>query len=53
MPGVGTVYRWELFKLRHQKRTYLGLGSAVLVPVLFVLAVHLRHRGGRGGDFAF
>jgi len=53
MPGVGTVYRWELFKLRHQKRTYLGLGSAVLVPILFVVAVHLRHHGGRGGDFAF
>ena len=27
-PGVGTVYRWELFKLRYQKRTYLGLGAA-------------------------
>src|ERR1039458_1174040 len=52
MPGVGTVYRWELFKLRHQKRTYIGLGAAIIVPILFVLAIHLRHRGGRGG-FAF
>jgi hypothetical protein len=23
-PGVLTVYRWELRKLRSQKRTYLG-----------------------------
>jgi ABC-2 type transport system permease protein len=51
-PGVATVYRWELFKLRRQKRTYLGLGAAIIVPILFVLAIHFqRHRGG--GDFAF
>jgi ABC-2 type transport system permease protein len=53
MPGVATVYRWELFKLRHQKRTYLGLGIAILVPILFVLAVHLRRHHERGGGFAF
>jgi ABC-2 type transport system permease protein len=53
MPGVATVYRWELVKLRHQKRTYLGFGMAVLVPVLFVLAVHLRRHHERGGGFAF
>jgi ABC-2 type transport system permease protein len=53
MPGVATVYRWELVKLRYQKRTYLGFGMAVLVPVLFVLAVHLRRGGERGGGFAF
>ena len=53
MPGVGTVYRWELFKLRHQKRTYLGLGAAIIVPILFVLAIHLRHHQDRGGGFAF
>jgi ABC-2 type transport system permease protein len=52
MPGVGTVYRWELFKLRHQKRTYIGLGAAILVPILFVLAIHLRHHHDHGG-FAF
>jgi ABC-2 type transport system permease protein len=44
-PGVGTVYRWELTKLRYQKRTYLGLGAAAIVPILFVLATHFR-RGG-------
>jgi ABC-2 type transport system permease protein len=44
-PGVATVYRWELFKLRHQKRTYIGLGAAAIVPLLFVLATHFRHHG--------
>ncbi len=44
-PGVGTVYRWELIKLRYQKRTYLGLGAATLVPILFVIATHFRHNG--------
>jgi ABC-2 type transport system permease protein len=53
MPGVATVFRWELFKLRHQKRTYLGLGMAILVPVLFVVAIHLRRHHERGGGFAF
>jgi ABC-2 type transport system permease protein len=53
MPGVATVFRWELFKLRHQKRTYLGLGMAILVPLLFVLAIHLRRHHQRGGGFAF
>jgi ABC-2 type transport system permease protein len=52
MPGTATVYRWELFKLRHQKRTYLGLGASIIVPILFVVAIHFRHRD-RGGDFAF
>ncbi|MEA2448608.1 MAG: type transport system permease protein [Thermoleophilaceae bacterium] len=37
-----TVYRWELVKLRFQKRTYLGLGAAVVVPILFSVAVALR-----------
>ena len=52
-PGVGTVYRWELFKLRHQKRTYLGLGASFIVPILFVVAIHLRHQHSHGNDFAF
>ncbi len=51
-PGVGAVYRWELRKLRYQKRTYLGLGLAVLVPILFTLAIHFHHSRHRG-DFAF
>ena len=51
-PGVAAVYRWELFKLRYQKRTYLGLGAAALVPILFVIAVHFRHHQNDNG-FAF
>ena len=38
-PGVGTVYRWELRKLRAQKRTYLGLGAAAIVPLIFITAL--------------
>jgi ABC-2 type transport system permease protein len=52
-PGVGTVLRWELFKLRFLKRTYLGLGAAIVVPILFVFAVHFQHHDRHGGDFAF
>jgi len=51
-PGVLTVYRWELTKLRYQKRTYLGLGAAAIVPIIFVVAIHFRP-DRRGGDFAF
>ena len=50
-PGVGTVYRWELRKLRSQKRTYLGLGAAAAVPVIFVVATSLR--GGGPNDVPF
>jgi len=51
VPGIASVYRWELRKLRYQKRTYLGLGAAVLVPILFVLATHFR--GGGPSDVPF
>lgn len=44
-PGVWTVYRWELRKLRSLKRTYLGLGAAVLVPLIFAIAVAARPGG--------
>jgi ABC-2 type transport system permease protein len=50
-PRTWTVYRWEVRKLRSQKRTYLGLGFAILMPLLFVLALSLRH--GEGPDVAF
>ena len=46
-PGVGTVYAWELRKLRVQKRTYIGLGAAMLVPLIFITALLLN--GGNGG----
>jgi ABC-2 type transport system permease protein len=37
--GVARVYRWELAKLLAQKRTYLGLGAAILVPIVFVVVL--------------
>jgi ABC-2 type transport system permease protein len=42
-PGVGTVYRWELRKLVSLKRTYLGLGFAALMPLIFVVALAARN----------
>jgi ABC-2 type transport system permease protein len=51
MPGVLTVYRWELRKLRAQKRTYLGLGAAAAVPLIFVIALAVRN--GEPRDVAF
>jgi ABC-2 type transport system permease protein len=51
-PGIGSVYRWELTKLRYQKRTYLGLGFSVLVPILFTVAISAHHDHHHGG-FAF
>lgn len=39
------VYKWELLKLLAQKRTYLGLGTAMVVPVVFVVVL-LVQKGG-------
>ena len=39
MSGVAHVYRWEIAKLLAQKRTYLGLGAAMLVPIVFVVVL--------------
>src|SRR5881392_714806 len=50
-PSALTVYRWELRKLRAQKRSYLGLGAAAAVPIIFVVATSLR--GGGPNDVAF
>jgi ABC-2 type transport system permease protein len=45
MTAVARVYRWELLKLLAQKRTYLGLGAAMLVPVIFVVVLQLQSGG--------
>jgi ABC-2 type transport system permease protein len=45
MGAVAKVYRWEMFKLFAQKRTYLGLGAAMLVPVIFVVVLLLQSGG--------
>lgn len=39
------VYRWEVAKLLAQKRTYLGLGAAMLVPLVFVLVLEFKSGG--------
>ena len=44
-PGVGAVYRWELRKLVAQKRTFIGLGAAVAVPLIFVIALAADNSG--------
>jgi ABC-2 type transport system permease protein len=45
MGAVAKVYRWEMFKLFAQKRTYLGLGAAMIVPVIFVVVLLLQSGG--------
>jgi ABC-2 type transport system permease protein len=52
-PGVGTVYAWELRKLRVQKRTYIGLGAAMLVPLIFISALAFNGDAGGDGDLPF
>jgi len=43
--AVVRIYRWEVAKLLAQKRTYLGLISAVLVPIIFVVVLVLQTGG--------
>jgi ABC-2 type transport system permease protein len=43
--AVAKVYRWEIAKLLAQKRTYLGLGSAMLVPLVFVIVLVIQSGG--------
>jgi ABC-2 type transport system permease protein len=45
MAAVAKVYRWEVAKLAAQKRTYLGLGAAMLVPVVFVVVLVIQSGG--------
>ena len=39
------VYKWELLKLLAQKRTYLGLSVAVLVPLIFTFVLIIKPGG--------
>jgi ABC-2 type transport system permease protein len=43
--ALARVYRWEVAKLLAQKRTYLGLGAAMLVPIIFVVVLVLKSGG--------
>ena len=49
-PSTLTAYRWELRKLVSQKRTYMGLGLAVLLPLIFVVVQNLHQHHGHGAD---
>jgi ABC-2 type transport system permease protein len=51
MAGAFVVYRWELRKLLSQKRTYLGLAAAIIVPIIFTVALALQQ--GEPNDVAF
>jgi ABC-2 type transport system permease protein len=42
---VSKVYKWEILKLLAQKRTYLGLGAAILVPIVFVVVLTIQQGG--------
>jgi ABC-2 type transport system permease protein len=43
--GVARIYKWEIAKLLAQKRTYLGLGTAMIVPVIFVVVLQIQSGG--------
>jgi ABC-2 type transport system permease protein len=47
------VVRWELFKLIRQRRTFLGLGAAAVVPILFLAAVRITQEGPPPGEAPF
>jgi len=42
---VTRIYKWELLKLLAQKRTYLGLSVAVLVPLIFTFVLIIKPGG--------
>jgi ABC-2 type transport system permease protein len=44
-PTTFTAYRWEMRKLVAQKRTYIGLGAAALLPTLFVIVMAFQKGG--------
>lgn len=44
-PTTLTAYRWEVRKLMSQKRTYIGIGAAALLPVLFVTVMAFQKGG--------
>lgn len=41
MTGTLIAYRWELRKLVAQRRTWLGIAAAVLVPVIFLVSIQI------------
>jgi len=47
-----TIYSWELRKLAAQKRTYIGLGCALLIPLIFIASLLADSGGPEGIPFA-
>lgn len=47
------MVRWEVFKLLRQRRTYLGIGAAALVPLAFLAAVQIVGGGPEAGEAPF
>jgi ABC-2 type transport system permease protein len=45
MTALARIYRWEIAKLLAQKRTYLGLGTAMVVPIIFVVVLQIQAGG--------
>lgn len=43
--GTLVAYRWELRKLVAQRRTYIGIGAAIVLPVIFVVVMALQKGG--------
>jgi ABC-2 type transport system permease protein len=43
--GALVAFRWETRKLLSQKRTYIGIGAAALLPTLFVVVMSLQTGG--------
>ena len=41
MSGSLIAYRWELRKLMAQRRTWLGVVAAALVPIIFLLSIQI------------
>ncbi len=52
-PSTLAVYRWELRKLIAQKRTYMGLALAIVLPLIFVIVQNLHQHHDRAGDSIF
>lgn len=47
------MVHWEVYKLLRQKRTYLGLGAAAVVPLVFLSAVEILGSGPDAGEAPF
>jgi len=45
LTAVARVYRLEIAKFLAQKRTYLGIGTAIAVPIIFVVVLVLQSGG--------